>query len=791
MAKRISELPVLTDPTDGSEIVPVNKGGTTFSSTLAHLLSWTNPLTTLGDLFVAGVAGVRSRLGVGTENQVLTVVSGVPAWQTPATGMTNPMTTAGDLIIGGASGSPSRLAIGSDGNILSLVSGAPAWTAAPAVVTPGGATTQVQYNNAGAFAGSANFTFNSGTNTLTVTNIAGALTGNVTGNVSGSAASITGVNPAANGGTGQSSYAIGDLLYASTTTALSKLAGVATGNSLISGGVGAAPSWGKIGLTTHVSGVLPVANGGTAFSSYAIGDLLQASATGTLAKLAAVATGNVLISGGVGAVSSWGKVGLTTHVSGVLPVANGGTGAATLTGYVKGAGTGVMTASATIPVADVAGTLPATQGGTGQASFAVGDLLYASTTTALSRLPVGANTEVLTLVGGVPTWAAPSGGGGTPGGSTTQVQYNNAGAFAGAANFTWNGAGGEEILGELVVPQLTALATANSLTLAGKVQAGNDAEFPATLYITNGTASNGGSIQFYSGSADTTSGDGGSVDIAAGNATVGNGGPVNISAGGTTNGTGGGVLLQAGQGTTNGGIAQMIGGASDANPGMAVLSAGSATGAGVTGAYARVVGGFSDLGDGGPVEVLGGFAQAAGTGGPVYLRGGGSVTGDGGMVVVHGGQANATHLGGDVRILGGSTADNVDRGNIIFGTLEIVGSVLVEWARFTRTGEYVSLRRNVDRVQQVAYAATVTIDAASGDEFHIGVLTGDIAITVSNPVEGQHLRIRYKQDATGSRALTFTSPTLDPAITPVTAANAVGWLTLRYVLSETRYEMVG
>ena len=68
---------------------------------------------------------------------------------------------------------------------------------------------------------------------------------------------------AANGGTGQSSYAVGDLLYASGATALSKLADVATGNALISGGVGVAPSYGKIGLTTHVSGILPIANGGT------------------------------------------------------------------------------------------------------------------------------------------------------------------------------------------------------------------------------------------------------------------------------------------------------------------------------------------------------------------------------------------------------------------------------------------------------------------------------------------------------------------------------------------------
>lgn len=65
------------------------------------------------------------------------------------------------------------------------------------------------------------------------------------------------------GGTGQSSYAVGDILYADTTTTLAKLADVATGNALISGGVGVAPSWGKIGLTTHVSGTLPIANGGT------------------------------------------------------------------------------------------------------------------------------------------------------------------------------------------------------------------------------------------------------------------------------------------------------------------------------------------------------------------------------------------------------------------------------------------------------------------------------------------------------------------------------------------------
>jgi hypothetical protein len=109
------------------------------------------------------------------------------------------------------------------------------------------------------------------------------------------------VVPATAGGTGQTSYAVGDLLYANTTTTLAKLPDVATGNALISGGVGVAPAWGKIGLTTHVSGTLPIANGGTNGTatptnggiSYGTGSAYAFSAAGT--------SGNVLISGGAGA----------------------------------------------------------------------------------------------------------------------------------------------------------------------------------------------------------------------------------------------------------------------------------------------------------------------------------------------------------------------------------------------------------------------------------------------------------------------------------------------------------
>ena len=91
------------------------------------------------------------------------------------------------------------------------------------------------------------------------------------------------VVPATAGGTGQTSYAVGDLIYANTTTTLAKLPDVATGNALISGGIGVAPSWGKIGLTTHVSGTLPTANGGTNLTSFTANGVVYASSTSVLA----------------------------------------------------------------------------------------------------------------------------------------------------------------------------------------------------------------------------------------------------------------------------------------------------------------------------------------------------------------------------------------------------------------------------------------------------------------------------------------------------------------------------
>jgi hypothetical protein len=140
---------------------------------------------------------------------------------------------------------------------------------------------------------------------------------------------VTGTLPATNGGTGQSSYAVGDLIYASTTTALSKLADVATGSALISGGVGVVPSWGKIGLTTHVSGTLPVTSGGTGASTQTAYSVLcgGTTSTGAYQSVASVGTsGQVLTSNGAGALPTFqangnGTVTSVSWTGGIVSVA--------------------------------------------------------------------------------------------------------------------------------------------------------------------------------------------------------------------------------------------------------------------------------------------------------------------------------------------------------------------------------------------------------------------------------------------------------------------------------------
>ena len=169
----------------------------------------------------------------------------------------------------------------------------------------------------------------------------------------------TGTLPIARGGTNQTTFTAGQRLVFDGTS----LASQANTGYTLTGGVAAANTitsltvnqYGEVSAVTAgaiaiaasqvTSGTLDVARGGTGLASYAVGDIIFASGATTLSKLADVATGNVLISGGVTTAPSYGKVGLTTHISGTLAVGNGGTGntALTLNGVVLGQGASALT----------------------------------------------------------------------------------------------------------------------------------------------------------------------------------------------------------------------------------------------------------------------------------------------------------------------------------------------------------------------------------------------------------------------------------------------------------------
>ena len=89
-----------------------------------------DPMTTIGDLIYRDGTNATNRLPVGSPNQVLTVVGGVPTWQNSAAGFTDPMTTRGDLIYRDATNTTTRLPAGASNYVLTSDGTDIAWQAA-------------------------------------------------------------------------------------------------------------------------------------------------------------------------------------------------------------------------------------------------------------------------------------------------------------------------------------------------------------------------------------------------------------------------------------------------------------------------------------------------------------------------------------------------------------------------------------------------------------------------------------------------------------------------------------
>lgn len=98
------------------------------------------------------------------------------------------------------------------------------------------------------------------------------------------------------------------------------------------------------------------------------------------------------------------------NVTGTVAVGNGGTGATTLAagGYLKGNGTSAITSQTGVPFSDVTGTVPVNQGGTGATSAANARTNLSSTSFALPQ-KYSATNSALTQSGGIITWTISAG----------------------------------------------------------------------------------------------------------------------------------------------------------------------------------------------------------------------------------------------------------------------------------------------------------------------------------------------------------------------------------------------
>ena len=244
------------------------------------------------------------------------------------------------------------------------------------------------------------------------------------------------------GGTGQSTYATGDILYASASNTLSKLTKPSVASYLKMAADGT-PSWDTLGLDditatgtvttgTWNASVIGAAYGGTGIANnaantisftgnYSLGLTLSANTSLTLP-----ASGTVATIAGSEALTNKSINGLTvTSSTGTLTISNGKTLTAsntlTFTGTDSSSvafgtgGTVVYTTIGTLSSLSSIGTITTgvwngtaiayNYGGTGQTSYAKGDIVYASAVNTLSKLTAGTDGQILTLASGLPTWA--------------------------------------------------------------------------------------------------------------------------------------------------------------------------------------------------------------------------------------------------------------------------------------------------------------------------------------------------------------------------------------------------
>ena len=225
------------------------------------------------------------------------------------------------------------------------------------------------------------------------------------------------------------------------------------------GGTGASTG---IPLGSAVTGTLAVANGGTGQTSYTDGQLLIGNSTGnTLTKASLTAGSGVTITPGAGSI----QIAFTGPGSGSVTsvdVSGGTTGLTTSGGPVTSAGTVTL-----------AGTLNVANGGTGATSLTANNVILGNGTSAVQVVAPGSSGNVLTSNG--TTWA-----------STTP-----AAGFSTSANNTFTGTqtfSGTSSAKAIVLNDAAEVTTVSATAATGTIA--YDITTQSVLYYTSNASAN-------------------------------------------------------------------------------------------------------------------------------------------------------------------------------------------------------------------------------------------------------------------------------------------------------------
>lgn len=489
------------------------------------------------------------------------------------------------------------------------------------------------------------------------------------------------------------------------------------GGVLVSGsnGVGTNRSGGDVGLSS-----------GTGTGTGVAGSLLFL--TNAVQRLAITASGEWNIGGSVG---SAGQI-ITSAGAGTPPV------------WASPSGGTVTSINVTAPSPLAATGGPITTSGTitiAWSGVSQGDLLFGSTTNAVSLLPKDTNaTRYLSNTGATnnPAWAQvnltngvtgtlPIGNGGT--GATAwpaqQIPFGNAGATAltSSTSLTWNDAAKVLFLtngSQSLTTQVAAAASSlNSGSTDLRLSGGTAFSTVAGSRTNSISLTNQGptGVQIFTWDSTSAGSNGGQFTVLAGSGnTTGVGGLISLTAGpGGATAAGGAITLTAGAGgatSGNAGAISILGGTPVAGAGSTItltasagvgtnqaggainLTAGAATGTGTPGSINLSAGALGGAGTPANINLTAGAGNGATAGGSVVIVGGsgGTTAGTAGSAILRGGPGGSTSgQGGEARVEGGTPIAGqggpaVLRGGNGVGTNQPGGSVTISAGTATGTG---------------------------------------------------------------------------------------------------------